>query len=113
MPLDAVGEGHLEGRGDAVQADRHLLFRRHVGVDDLKPKAELSPVYVPRLHLIRSFSGPNAMHRKFRLLSEGKASSHSTALPSFFCFFLCAVFSCFHNPPNSDMDYRIFNVRTF
>ena len=23
------------------------------------------------------------------------------------------VFSCFHNPPNSDMDYRIFNVRTW
>ena len=27
--------------------------------------------------------------------------------------FLCAVFSCFRNPPNSDMDYRIFNVHTF
>ena len=26
---------------------------------------------------------------------------------------LCVVFSCFRNPPNSDMDYRIFNVRTF
>ena len=24
----------------------------------------------------------------------------------------CWVFSCFHNPLNSDMDYRIFNVRT-
>ena len=24
----------------------------------------------------------------------------------------CWVFSCFHNPPNSVMDYRIFNVRT-
>ena len=23
----------------------------------------------------------------------------------------CQVFQCFHNPPNSDMDYRIFNVR--
>ena len=22
------------------------------------------------------------------------------------------LFSCFHNPPNSDGDYRIFNVRT-
>ena len=28
-------------------------------------------------------------------------------------FFLCAVFSCFRNPPNSNIDYRIFNVRTF
>ena len=27
-------------------------------------------------------------------------------------FFLCAVFLCFRNPPNS-MDYRIFNVRTY
>ena len=26
--------------------------------------------------------------------------------------FLCAVFSCFRNPPNFYMDYRIFNVRT-
>ena len=24
----------------------------------------------------------------------------------------CWVFECFHNPPNSDMDYRIFKVRT-
>ena len=24
----------------------------------------------------------------------------------------CWVFYCFHNPPNFDMDYRIFNVRT-
>ena len=23
------------------------------------------------------------------------------------------VFSCFHNPPNSDLDYSIFNVRTW
>ena len=23
----------------------------------------------------------------------------------------CWVFYCFHNPPNSDMDYEIFNVR--
>ena len=35
------------------------------------------------------------MQGKFGLLSQGKASSHSTALPG--CFFLmCAVFSCFH-----------------
>ena len=24
----------------------------------------------------------------------------------------CWVFECFHNPPNSDMNYKIFNVRT-
>ena len=24
----------------------------------------------------------------------------------------CWVFSCFRNPPNSDMDYRIFNMCT-
>ena len=23
------------------------------------------------------------------------------------------VFPCFHNPPNPDMDYRIFNLRTW
>ena len=54
------------------------------------------------------------MHGKFGLLSPGNASSHSMALPSFFVFFfLCAVFLCFCNPPNSDMNYRIFNVRNF
>ena len=26
-------------------------------------------------------------------------------------FSACSIFSCFPNPPNSDMDYRIFNVR--
>ena len=53
------------------------------------------------------------MNGKFRLLLMGKASSHSTALPSFFLFFFCAAFSCliiiiiiiimdihrFHTPP--------------
>ena len=24
----------------------------------------------------------------------------------------CWVVYCFHNPPNPDMDYRVFNVRT-
>ena len=47
------------------------------------------------------------MHRKFGLLSMWKVSSHSATHN----FFLCAVLSCFHNPPNSDMDYRVFNVR--
>ena len=56
-----------------------------------------------------SFLVPNVMHRKFRLLFLEKASSRSTALPSFFPCVQC--FSCFHNPPNSDIDYRIFNMR--
>ena len=34
------------------------------------------------------------MHGKFRLISQGKASSHSMALPNFWGFFLCAVFLC-------------------
>ena len=28
------------------------------------------------------------------------------------CCFLFYFFKCFHNPPNSDRDYGIFNVRT-
>ena len=28
-------------------------------------------------------------------------------------FSACWVSSCFHNPPNSDMGYKIFYVRTF
>ena len=33
--------------------------------------------------------------------------------PVLYFIFLCAVFSCFRNPLNSDMDYGIFNMRTF
>ena len=48
--------------------------------------------------------------RKFRLFSLGTATAASRAvLPS--PESACWVFSCFHNPPNSDMDYRIFNAR--
>ena len=39
------------------------------------------------------------MHGQFGKASPGKASSHSSALPSFFfsfCSLLCAMFSCFH-----------------
>ena len=58
------------------------------------------------------------MHGKFRLLSPGKVSSHSTALPSF-CFFLSAVCVFFYiaeavRPTllrQTDV-YGIFNVRT-
>ena len=42
IPLDAVGEGHLKGRGHTVQADWHLLLCRHVGVDYLKPRQRWS-----------------------------------------------------------------------
>ena len=58
------------------------------------------------------------MHRKFGLLSPGKASSHSMALLcSFLFFFLCAVFSCFYTTDceaNSFMTdgCGMFNMRT-
>ena len=38
------------------------------------------------------------------------ASSKSSATQSYNC--MLGVFSRFCNPPNSDMDYRILNVRT-
>ena len=44
---------------------------------------------------------------KFRLLSQGKGSCERVALPTFGA---CWMFKCFHNPPNSDIDYRVFNV---
>ena len=57
-----------------------------------------------RLDWMRSVSCPNAMHRKFGLLSPGKVSSHSMVLPIFsFLFPVCSV-SVIH------MDYRIFNI---
>ena len=60
---------------------------------------------------------PNAMHGKFGMLSLGKASSHSAALPrSLLLFFLCVVFSClrtFHCEAYSFTTdgYGIFNMR--
>ena len=48
-------------------------------------------------------------HGKFGLLPPGKASCDRIALPKLLCMLGVLVF---HNPPNSDMDYRIFNVRT-
>ena len=52
------------------------------------------------------------MHGEFRMHFLGKANSESTTLPIFFLN-LCAVFSSSRNQPNSDMDYRIFNVCTW
>ena len=55
------------------------------------------------------------MHRKFWLLSRGKASSNSTALYSGICSpVMCAVFSCVHTTGFSVTTdgYGIFNERT-
>ena len=57
------------------------------------------------------------MHRKIRLLSPGKGSSHSTALSSFFPFSpVCSVFVCFHTTSCEVYSFTangfgIFNVR--
>ena len=59
--------------------------------------------------------GPNILYYPFtgnlgRLTwVKGYFSRKSSAIPS--PTIACWVFSCFRNPPNSDMDYRIFNVR--
>ena len=57
-------------------------------------------------------SVPNAMHGQFRLLSPGKASSHSTALPRFFIIFfpVCNVFVIHRT---LTWTTGIFNVRTW
>ena len=47
---------------------------------------------------------------KFGLPSPGKASCDSVALPNLSS--MLGMF-CFHNPPNSHIDHRIFNVRTY
>ena len=46
---------------------------------------------------------------KFGLFSPGKAICDRMTLPTPSA---CWVFLCFHNWTDSDMDYRIFNVRT-
>ena len=43
---------------------------------------------------------------------RGKRAAIVRRYPVVVVFFLCAVFSCFRNPPNSDMDYRVFIMRT-
>ena len=40
---------------------------------------------------------------------RGKPAATESRYPTYCA---CWVFLCCHNPPNSDMDYRIFNVRT-
>ena len=44
----------------------------------------------------------------------GESEQPQYGATQFFIIFpLCVVFPCFRNPPNCDMDYRIFNVHTF
>ena len=52
------------------------------------------------------------MHGKFRLLSPGKANSHSTALPSMQCFHVSIPPAVGANYPFATDGYGIFNVRT-
>ena len=40
---------------------------------------------------------------------RGKPAATESRYPAYGA---CWVFQCLHNPPNSDLDYRIFNVRT-
>ena len=57
------------------------------------------------IHFFLSLSG------KFGPPYLGKATTAARAvLPS--PTSACWVFTCFRNPPHSDMDYRIFNMRT-
>ena len=73
---------------------------------------------VPSCQEIWQLSCPNAMHRKFRLLSPGEMSSHSTALPSFWQILLSRV-QCFCvsippavRPTLTTDGYGIFNMCT-
>ena len=48
-------------------------------------------------------------HGKFGLLSRGKPAATESR---YLTYCACRMYKCFHNPPNSDIDYGIFNVRT-
>ena len=53
-------------------------------------------------------------HGKFGSFSSRKANCNGAALPNPNSLLsACWFFSCFHNPPNSDVDYRIVNVPTW
>ena len=41
--------------------------------------------------------------------TRGKPAATESRYPTYGA---CWVFECFHNPPNSGMDYGLFNVRT-
>ena len=43
-------------------------------------------------------------------LPRGKPAATQSRYPTYGA--CCLVFQCLHNPPNSDVDYGIFNVRT-
>ena len=52
------------------------------------------------------------MQGQFELFTRRKRAAIVRRYPVVRPLFLYAVFSCFRNPPNSDMDYMIFTVRT-
>ena len=56
---------------------------------------------VPMGHFVMGNSG---------CLPLGKPAATESLYPAYDA---CWVFKCFHNPPSSDMDYGIFNVRTY
>ena len=59
---------------------------------------------------ITVLSSCDSSHAKIGLLFLRKTSCDRVVLPNLRC--MLDFFSCFRNPPNSDMDYRIFNMRT-
>ena len=64
-----------------------------------------------KLDLIIFLSQCNA--QEIRAAFPGQSEQPWYGTTHFFCFFQHAVFLSFPNPPNSDMDHRICNVRTF
>ena len=85
--------------------------RRHSNLQPLKSNdspnhlATLKKKHQKTYTLLIPFEKFGAPH-----LDKATAAARA-ALPS--PISACWVFSCFRNPPNSDMDYRIFNVRTW
>ena len=64
-----------------------------------------------RVYFLSLWLSQASLQGSRRLVEGGGATVNKlTIMP---LFSACWVSSCFHNPPNSDMDYRIFYVRTF
>ena len=66
----------------------------------------LPPSFLPSTTVLSQW---DFSHRKFGLPSPGKPAATESRYTTYSA---CWVFSCFHNPPNFDMDYGIFNVHT-
>ena len=80
-------------------------------VKNLAGKHTLVPIPLFKKIILYKMYYPNGISpmRNLACFLWGKPAATESRYPTFSA---CWVFQCFQNPPNSDMDYRIFNMGT-